>query len=112
MQADVSEASGPRHQPVYAVGMSDSIEKSLKGTIEDRRLRRAFAARLDMTMKRAKLTSAQLAKALRVPERDISLWRAGVLVPESMDCVRLSRLLGIDVMWLCAGDAMLGEPAL
>jgi hypothetical protein len=83
--------------------MSDSLEKSLKDTIKDRRLRRAFAARLDMTMKRAKLTSSQLARTLRVPERDISLWRAGVVVPESIDCVRLSTILGIDVIWLCVG---------
>jgi hypothetical protein len=83
--------------------MSDSVDKHLKGAVNDRRLRRAFAARLDMTMKRAKLTSARLSRMLRVSEDDIGLWRAGILVPGSIDCLRLSNILGVDVIWLCVG---------
>jgi hypothetical protein len=31
--------------------------------------------------------------------------RAGVTVPKSADCERLSELLDVDVAWLCAGQA-------
>jgi hypothetical protein len=31
--------------------------------------------------------------------------RAGVIVPKSTDCERLSELLDVDVAWLCASEA-------
>ena len=66
---------------------------------------RAFAARLDMTIKRAKITSARLARLLAVPERDVTLWRAGVMTPRVGHCHKLSDILGVDVRWLCAGTS-------
>lgn len=67
--------------------------------------RRAFAARLDMTIKRAKVTSGRVARSLGVPEHEVTLWRAGVTVPNSAACARLSELLDVDVAWLCASQA-------
>jgi hypothetical protein len=83
--------------------MIQSLDKQLTEATNNSRLRRAFAARLDMTMKRAKLTSAHLARSLRIPERDISLWRAGIVMPGRIDCQRVSSILDIDVKWLCSG---------
>ncbi|TCG02735.1 hypothetical protein BZM27_53620 [Paraburkholderia steynii] len=82
-----------------------NLDAHLESTLKNRRARRAFAARLDMTIKRAKVTSGRVAKTLGVPERDVTLWRAGVVVPKSTDCARLSELLDVDVAWLCAGHA-------
>ena len=67
--------------------------------------RRAFAARLDMTIKRAKVTSGRVARSLGVSEHEVTLWRAGVIVPKSTHCERLSDLLDVDVAWLCASEA-------
>jgi hypothetical protein len=53
----------------------------------------------------AKATSGRVAKSLGVPERDVALWRAGVTVPKSTDCERLSELLHVDIAWLCADEA-------
>jgi predicted transcriptional regulator len=58
-----------------------------------------------MTIKRAKVTSGRVARSLGVSEHDVILWRAGVTVPKSADCARLSELLDVDVAWLCAGQA-------
>jgi hypothetical protein len=77
----------------------------LESTLKHNSSRRAFAARLDMTIKRAKVTSSRVARSLGVPERDVTLWRAGVTVPKSTDCERLSEFLDVDVTWLCAGQA-------
>jgi hypothetical protein len=66
--------------------------------------RKAFAARLDMTLKRKKLSSTRVALSLGVRESDVSLWRAGVTVPEGKQCRRLSRLLQVDIAWLCTGS--------
>ena len=77
----------------------------LESTLKHNSSRRAFAARLDMTIKRAKVTSSRLARSLGVPERDVTLWRAGVTVPKSTDCERLSELLDVDLAWLCASEA-------
>ena len=85
MDVDVfKHAESRRSNPCFTVCMSDSLDKHLKRAINDHRLRRAFAAQLDMTMKRAKLTSARLSRMLRVPERDIGRWRAGIMVPGSL----------------------------
>ena len=80
------------------------LDAHLESTLKNNSSRRAFAARLDMTIKRAKVTSSRLARSLGVPERDV-LWRAGVTVPKSTDCERLSELLDVDVAWLCASEA-------
>jgi hypothetical protein len=82
-----------------------NLETHLESTLKSNSSRRAFAARLDMTIKRAKVTSGRVARSLGVPEREVALWRAGVTVPKSMDCERLSELLDVDVAWLCASEA-------
>ncbi|CAB3787233.1 hypothetical protein LMG28614_02454 [Paraburkholderia ultramafica] len=65
--------------------------------------RRAFAAKLDMTMKRAKLSAFAVASSVGVTERDVVLWRAGASAPESLgECERLSAALRVDLDWLCA----------
>jgi hypothetical protein len=82
-----------------------NLDAHLERTLKHNSSRRAFAARLDMTIKRAKVTSSRVARSLGVPERDVTLWRAGVTVPKSTDCARLSELLNVDVAWLCARQA-------
>ena len=82
-----------------------NLDAHLETTLKNKSSRRAFAARLDMTIKRAKVTSGRVTRSLGVPERDVTLWRAGVTVPKSMDCERLSELLEVDVTWLCASEA-------
>jgi hypothetical protein len=71
--------------------------------LESSSAKRAFAARLDMTIKRAKITSGRLARLLAVPERDVTFWRAGVMTPHAEHCHKLSDILGVDFRWLCAG---------
>jgi hypothetical protein len=81
-----------------------NLDAHLESILENNISRRAFAARLDMTIKRAKVTSGRVARSLAVPECDVTLWRAGVTVPNSTDCERLSELLDVDVAWLCASE--------
>jgi hypothetical protein len=71
---------------------------------------RAFAARLDMTIKRSRLTSQRVAKSLGVTEGDVALWRAGITLPRYADCRRLSELLHVDVSWLSGGSAVEEKP--
>jgi hypothetical protein len=54
-----------------------NLDVHLQGTLKHNGPRRAFAARPDMTIKRAKVTSAWVARSLGVPEHDVTLWRAG-----------------------------------
>ena len=82
-----------------------NLDVHLQGTLKHNGARRAFAARLDMTIKRAKVTSRRVARSLGVSEHEVTLWRAGVTVPKSADCERLSDLLDVDVAWLCKGQA-------
>jgi hypothetical protein len=82
-----------------------NLDTHLESALRNNSSRRAFAARLDMTIKRAKVTSSRVARSLGVSEHDVTLWRAGVIVPTSTDCARLSELLDVDVAWLCAGSA-------
>jgi hypothetical protein len=82
-----------------------NLDEHLQSTLNHNGSMRAFAARLDMTIKRAKVTSGRVAKSLGVPEDEVTLWRAGVTVPKSADCARLSELLDVDVAWLCTGQA-------
>jgi hypothetical protein len=93
------------HGALHAMNRRMNLDAHLESTRKNNNSRRAFAARLDMTIKRAKVTSSRVARSLGVPERDVTLWRAGVIVPKSMDCERLSELLDVDVAWLCAGQA-------
>jgi transcriptional regulator with XRE-family HTH domain len=65
---------------------------------------RAFAARLDMTIKRSRLSSSRVAKSLGVAEGDVALWRAGITMPRASDYRRLSDLLHVDVQWLRSGS--------
>jgi hypothetical protein len=71
---------------------------------DSQRLGRAFAARLDMTIKRSRLSSQRVAKLLGVTEGDVTLWRAGITQPRSADCRRLSALLHVDASWLSGGS--------
>ncbi|SAL34213.1 hypothetical protein AWB64_03310 [Caballeronia sordidicola] len=80
--------------------VSDSIEHS-----GGQRLGRAFAARLDMTIKRSGLTSQRVAKSLGVTEGDVALWRAGITLPRNADCQRLAELLHVDISWLSGRSA-------
>jgi hypothetical protein len=82
-----------------------NVNAHLESILKNNKSRRAFAARLDMTLKRAKVTSSQVARSLGVPERDVTLWRAGVTFPKGTDCERLAKLFHVDVAWLCAGEA-------
>ncbi len=74
-------------------------------SLADAVCRRAFAARLHMTLKRLKIPSKRVAQRLGVPEHDVTLWRAGVTVPTGVQCRGLSELLRVDVAWLCVGQA-------
>src|SRR4051812_37504310 len=55
-----------------------NLDVHLRSTLQHNSSRRAFAARLDMTIKRAKVTSGRVARSLGVPEHEVTLWRAGV----------------------------------
>jgi hypothetical protein len=89
---------------LHAMNRRLNLDVHLQSTLKNKGPRRAFAARLDMTIKRARVTSSRVARSLGVPEGDVTLWRAGVTVPNSSDCERLSELLDVDVTWLCAGQ--------
>ncbi|AXF06107.1 hypothetical protein CUJ88_48400 (plasmid) [Paraburkholderia hospita] len=93
------------HGALHAMNRRLNLDEHLQGTLKHNGSRRAFAARLDMTIKRAKVTSGRVARSLGVPEHEVTLWRAGVTVPKSADCARLSELLDVDVAWLCAVQA-------
>lgn len=64
---------------------------------------RAFAARLDMTIKRSRLSSSHVARSLGVAVADVTLWRAGITMPRTSDYRRLSDLLHVDARWLRSG---------
>jgi len=78
---------------------------------ESHRQGRAFAARLDMTIKRSRLSSSRVAKSLGVTEGDVALWRAGITMPHRSDCHRLSKLLQVDASWLSVGSADTADAA-
>jgi DNA-binding transcriptional regulator YiaG len=79
-----------------------NLDTYLNQRFENANERRPFTARLDKSIRRAKLTSYAVARALDVSESDVTLWRAGVTLPSGMHCRRLSELLQIDIGWLCA----------
>ncbi|OUL97833.1 hypothetical protein [Paraburkholderia hospita] len=78
-----------------------NLDEHLQGTLKHNGSRRAFAARLDMTIKRAKVTSGRVARSLGVPEHEVTLWRAGVTVPKSADCAAFLNFS----MWTLPGYA-------
>jgi hypothetical protein len=77
------------------------LDAHLQGNEQSDGFRRRFAARLDMTMKRARITSGRLAAFLGVKEPDVMFWRAGITLPQGAQCRRLSQFLQVDVAWLC-----------
>ena len=80
----------------------------LERSIGDDRLRRALAARLDRTFKRAGISSARAARWLGVSEDEVQYWRHGITVPPLNACMRLAAVLNLDVHWLCTGHAQVG----
>ena len=75
--------------------------------LENDRLRRALAARFDMTLRRAGVSSARAAKRLGVSEDDVRYWRRGITVPPLNVCTSLAAALNLDVHWLCTGQSRL-----
>lgn len=76
----------------------------LERSLEDSRLRRALAARLDKAFKRSGISSAQVARRLNLNEADVLYWRQGITVPPLSACARLADALSLDVHWLCTGQ--------
>lgn len=76
----------------------------LERSVEDDRLRRALAARLDRAFKRARISSAHAAKWLGVSEYDVQYWRSGITVPPLNACARLAAAFDLDMHWLCTGQ--------
>jgi len=82
----------------------DAASDYLERSIENDRLRRALAARLDKAFKRAGLSSARAATTLGVSKYHIDYWRHGITVPPLDACRRLAADLKLDVHWLCTGQ--------
>ena len=80
-----------------------NLTQHLAFTDQSPRGRRAFAARLNATLKRSNVTSGRLAKALSVAENVVDFWRRGILLPSSNDFRRLCDVLRLDIRWLCLG---------
>ncbi|HKR46773.1 MAG TPA: helix-turn-helix transcriptional regulator [Paraburkholderia sp.] len=80
---------------------------------EDSGLRRALAARLDMALKRAGVSSARLAKWVSVSESDVLFWRRGITVPPMEAFKRIAASLNLDFHWLCTinADSNVDSPA-
>lgn len=62
-----------------------------------------------MTIKRSGLSSGRVAKSLGVTEGDVTLWRAGITLPRTADCRRLSELLHVEMTWLKGESKPVGE---
>jgi ribosome-binding protein aMBF1 (putative translation factor) len=76
----------------------------LERSAEDKSLRRSLAARLDMALKRAGISSAQAAKWLDVSEDDVQFWRRGITVPPLSAFTHIAAVLNLDIHWLCTGQ--------
>jgi DNA-binding XRE family transcriptional regulator len=74
-------------------------------SVEDNRLRRSLAPRLDRTFKQAGVISAHAAKWLGVSEDNVQYWRRGITVPPLNVCTRLAAAFNLDIHWLCTGQA-------
>jgi hypothetical protein len=81
---------------------ANELEVHLERNSHSDMFRKLFATKLDMTIKRAKMTTRLVASYMGVKERDVMFWRAGITLPQSVQCRRLSQLLRVDVAWLCA----------
>jgi len=80
-----------------------SAELLFEESLAHRAGRRTFGARLDHCLKRNNISSSQAAKRVGVAVEEVTYWRAGITAPTRSGCWRLSRLLGVDVFWLCLG---------
>jgi len=83
----------------------DAASGHLERSIENARLRRALAARLDRAFKRNGLSSARAATTLGVSKYHVEYWRHGITVPPLSACARLAADLNLDVHWLCTGQS-------
>jgi hypothetical protein len=81
-----------------------NLELHLDNNLASNASRRTFAARLDMTMKRAKVSSRAVAASVDVLVRDVAL-QAGVTILTGSECRRFSEFLRVDVDWLCLAEA-------
>ena len=57
---------------MHALNRRLNLDVHLQNTLKHNGSRRAFAARLDMTIKRAKVTSGRVARSLGVPEHEVT----------------------------------------
>ncbi|SAL26287.1 hypothetical protein AWB64_02157 [Caballeronia sordidicola] len=81
---------------------ANQLETHLERYTHSDRFRKLFSAKLDMTIKRARITTRLVASYVGVKEHEVNFWRAGITLPGSGQCRRLSRLLRVDLAWLCA----------
>lgn len=79
----------------------NSLDIHLEESGQSASFRKGFSTRLDMTIKRARITSRLVAIHVGVKEREVDFWRAGITVPHGAQCHRLSQLLRVDLSWLC-----------
>jgi transcriptional regulator with XRE-family HTH domain len=84
--------------------MSEDASYHLERSIENDRLRRALAARLDRAFKRNGLSSECAATALGVSKYQVDYWRHGITVPPLDACMQLAAAFNLDVHWLCTGQ--------
>jgi hypothetical protein len=79
---------------------ANELEVHLETNTHSDRFRKRFSTKLDMTIKRARITTRLVASYMGVNEHEVNFWRAGITLPGSGQCHRLSRLLRVDVTWL------------
>jgi transcriptional regulator with XRE-family HTH domain len=84
--------------------MSEDASYHLERSIENDRLRRALAARLDRAFKRNGLSSECAATALGVSKYQVDYWRHGITVPPLDACMQLAAAFNLDAHWLCTGQ--------
>lgn len=89
---------------------ANTLDLHLEKHAHSDRFRKGFSTRLDMTIKRAKITSRLVASTLGVKERDVNFWRAGITLPGGAQCRRLSQFLSIDLAWLCVAPGLALRP--
>ena len=85
------------------MALHTSADLLFEESLAHRAGRRTFGARLDHCLKRNNISSGQAAGLVGVATQDVSYWRAGITAPRRAAYRRLSRLLSVDVFWLCLG---------
>jgi hypothetical protein len=85
----------------------EHLERSGK----DSSLRRALAARLDTTLRRAGVSSARVARRFDVYEHEVQFWRRGITVPPLSVFTWIAAFLDVDVYWLCTGQTRVATAA-